>query len=73
MPHFSKVFKKANLKCKKPRKPRNLLDVAKMKPEKIPDVSLQDGKYQSPQSFLESLEGRELFSAPQGLQNFQLF
>jgi hypothetical protein len=36
MPHFSKVFKKANLKCKKPRKPRNLLDVAKMKPEKMP-------------------------------------
>ncbi len=36
MPHFSKVYKKANLKCKKPRKPRNLLDVAKMKPEKMP-------------------------------------
>ena len=36
MPHFSKVFKKANLKTKKPRKPRNLLDVAKMKPEKMP-------------------------------------
>lgn len=36
MPHFSKVFKKANLKCKKPRKPKNLLDVAKMKPEKMP-------------------------------------
>jgi hypothetical protein len=38
MPHFSKVFKKANLKCKKPRKPKNLLDVAKMKPEKMPSA-----------------------------------
>ena len=44
MPHFSKVFKKANLKCKKPRKPRNLLDVAKMKPEKMPTASDIFGK-----------------------------
>lgn len=36
MPHFSKVFKKSNLKTKKERQPRNLLDVAKMKPEKMP-------------------------------------
>ena len=36
MPHFSKVFKKSNLKTKKERQPRNLLDVAKMKPVKMP-------------------------------------
>lgn len=44
MPHFSKVFKKANLKCKKVRQPRNLLDVAKMKPEKMPTASDIFGK-----------------------------
>jgi hypothetical protein len=39
MPHFSKVFQKANMKIKKKRQPRNLLDVAKMKPEKMPTLS----------------------------------
>jgi len=36
MPHIFSSFKKANLKTRKIRKPRNLLDVAKMKPEKMP-------------------------------------
>jgi len=36
MPHFSKVLTKSNFKQKKGRAPRNLLDVAKMKPEKMP-------------------------------------
>jgi hypothetical protein len=44
MPHFFKDFKKANLKCKKPRKPRNLLDVTKMKPEKMPTAEDIFGK-----------------------------
>lgn len=36
MPHIFKSFRKSNLKTKKVRKPRNLLDVAKMKPVKMP-------------------------------------
>ena len=44
MPHFSKVFKKANLKTKKGRQPKNLLDVAKMKPEKMPSPQEIFGK-----------------------------
>jgi hypothetical protein len=50
MPHFSKVFQKANMKLKKKRQPRNLLDVAKMKPEKMPtpeDIFGKDLKVKS--------------------------
>ena len=36
MPHIFKSFRKSNLKLKKVRKPRNLLDVTKMKPVKMP-------------------------------------
>jgi len=36
MPHIFNSFRKSNLKQKKVRKPRNLLDVTKMKPEKMP-------------------------------------
>lgn len=36
MPHIFNSFRKANLKTRKVRKPRNLLDVTKMKPVKMP-------------------------------------
>jgi|TARA_R110000744_G_scaffold160022_1_gene276236 hypothetical protein len=36
MPHIFKSFRKSNLKTRKVRKPRNLLDVTKMKPVKMP-------------------------------------